>query len=274
MERGTKGPRIVGEVPPEYCGAVYYRLREDVTAAYGFNSFGWVNRSDPRLKKIFNAENRNKRILTSGLILDEGGALLPEWSVPLQARVKGVRLPLEFCCGEAGVIISERVREAIEALDCAQHIYVPVDAASDAGTKRFYVMFTPDAVFDDDPPLLHPKANRLRRQVFIGGSHGWKHPEWIMGSGDKHHFGYLDGRVLGKRQLFEDAGTLGNAYVFGPQLFARFASFGNIFQRWEELVPIGVSNEPDDDYDPFVNDLKNASSPKRQIFRPRLFGKP
>jgi hypothetical protein len=131
-------------------------MHEDVTAPYGLNSFEWVDRGDPRLKKIFRAENRGRGVLTSGFIVDEAGDLLSEWSVPLKARVKGTRAPLEFCRGEAGVIISERVREAIEELDCAKHIYVPVDADSDAGTKRFYVMFTPEAVFGEDPPLLHP----------------------------------------------------------------------------------------------------------------------
>jgi hypothetical protein len=113
----------------------------------------------------------------------------------------------------------------------------------------------------------------MRGCLFIGGTRGWRHPDWIMGSGDKHHFGYLDGRLLEDHQLLEDAGPLGNSYVFGPKLFARLASVGNIFQRWEELVPIGVTSESNDDYDPPIDDLTKPSSPERQTFWSRLFGK-
>jgi hypothetical protein len=273
----TKPIRTAGTVPAEYRGPVWYRTAEDTSSPAPRSRFRFRD-DKARLERLLNARNRGRHVLGSGLVVDESGALLPEWQTPLTAELIGSGRPdrVEYNrIFEAGVLVSERVHDAIAALEPGRHIFVPVDVASEGRMLRNYVMFVGLSHFwDTDVAILHPARNQLERWVYTSSQDrlGWRKPDWVRPRyGEAEHFGYLDGRVVDGLHLLS-SGLVDNAHVFSPKLFEAFARFGDIFQGWHALVPVGISFDDDAAYQPKV--LRPPEPPARRPgLMQRLFGR-
>lgn len=91
-------------------------------------------------------------------------------------------------------------------------------------------------------PVLHPEENALQQTTYIGGSVGYKAPSWMQSySPEKYHFGYLNGRVVDSRHLFQGGDDANGATFFSPELFEKIRKFGDMFPKLYELVPIGIA---------------------------------
>ena len=243
MTEKVKPLRIRGEVPDGYEGPVYYRTMEDLHAPWGPRaSFTWVE-DDARLGRLYNSRSRGRNVLTSGFVVDSDGQLLPEWREPLKARLVKDKIDREeFIVGDPAIRISERMHDAIVSLEPHEHIFIPVDAARPDGLKlRYYLMFIGKACIWDEP-VLHPEKNALQQITYISGNVGYDAPSWMKrSSSEKYHFGYLNGRVINSRHLFQGGDDTSSATFFSPELFEKIKKFGDIFPKLYELVPIGIA---------------------------------
>ena len=170
--------------------------------------------------------------------MDEVGQLLPQWHIPLKARLLTDKpLPYEFSS-----IVSERIYDAIVSLEPHAHIFIPIDATRpDERVERHYFMFMGDAFFWDSPPILHPEKNALEIIQYSNGTNGYADAPWVSSfSSDRYHFGYLNSQAIEGRHLFASS-MLGNERVFSDVLIDKLREFGDIFDKSRELVSIGVA---------------------------------
>jgi hypothetical protein len=230
----VRPPRVKGEVPEDYSGPVYHRLAEDMFAPVGKPAFRWAD-DKLRLERAFNTRDRLNGYRA---LLDGSGKLLPEWHVPLKAKILGDRpLREEYAPADPYTRLSERVYDAITSLEPSSHVFVPIDATRDDGTvERYYAMFMAGAKLGQ---VLHPDVNKLERIVYPDGTSDWSDPRWLSpASPDRDHFGYLDKAKIGDRHLFEGSSGV---VCFSPDLFGRIAVFGDVLPKFYYFVPIGTA---------------------------------
>jgi hypothetical protein len=191
----VKPARIRGSFPESYDGPRFYRVVD--FDRWNNNPVRLFTIADKKLaSRLFDETgNRDRRILQSGLIVDEAGKLLPEWQVPVRANIrKGVKsLYPEFYIGDGSPqLISARVQAIFEQLEPGKHIYVPVDAHwHDGGSERYYCFFSPHAVIYH---ALNPLANGQEPMTYNNGTPGWQVPGWLWDQCD--HFGYLQASTV------------------------------------------------------------------------------
>jgi hypothetical protein len=233
--------RLVGQVPSDYTGPVYYRTQENLNEPWGRSRFRW-NEPASKIEKLTGGLNRDGFVLKSGLVVDEHGALLPEWTTPLKARFLGgktERVEYQYE-GDGPKRISERLHDAIVSLEPNRHIFIPIDVTNDDGIERQYLLFVGKSFFWGDV-VLHPSKNRLQPKTYVSGSQGYESPSWVQShSEDRHGFGYLNGRVVDGLHYFAGGSVMNNGCIFSPELFDKIAGFGDIFEKPIDLVPMGI----------------------------------
>jgi hypothetical protein len=153
--------------------------------------------------------------------------------------------------------MSERVYDALLSLEGGKHHAFPIDITRKDGSieRRYQVFFDRNAFFVERE--LHPKANNLgpASQQFQLAGYRYHSPTWLMSKWDDH-FGYLDKAVIGGRHWFKGAAT--NHYV-SPELFAKIQPMGDIFEKWDLAIPIGVAD--DAEYPSLDDDAAIAPEP-------------
>jgi hypothetical protein len=242
MTGKIKPMRTAGTVPAEYLGPVYWRLVEYQPI---------VGKSDEPIAFLDSQERQDrlwidrykmpgKDIFTSGTVFDANGQVLPEWKVPLKAKWTTSRpVRVEYAAGMDSARVSERVYDAIQSLEPNKHHAFPIDISRSDGTieRRYQVFFAQDALLSERE--LHPQANNLRPFEKPFGAYRYQPASWMSSAyAQDHHFGYLDREAVGDHQWF--TGTASN-HIFSPALFEKLQAFGDIFEKWDVALPIGMA---------------------------------
>lgn len=137
--------------------------------------------------------------------------------------------------------MTERVHDAIEAIEPDRHLFIPIDATRpDGQVERHYFMKWGDAFLPERPPTLDPAKNGLEPVTYIGGSTGYSKPAWTQYEKDEVHFGYLNADAIGDRHLFA-CNLLDNQAVLSEALIDALRPFGDVFSKFHILCPIGVA---------------------------------
>lgn len=239
--------------PAGYAGKLYYRLQPNLTAMYpNWQKIDAVDRNRGAI--LDDVQNRNRRVLSSGLVVNETGNLLPEWQVPIKVAYSPEKQPYEF----NGIMMTERVHDVVESVEPGRHIFVPHDyVAQDGKIARWYRrMFGETYLLATAPPALHPVLNQLETYWYNLGGIGFLHPDWARvtvptDDGDFDHFGYLNENVVGGRHLF-NLELLDNQMVLSAELFDLLRNLGdNVLDRRDYWIPIGSAphDEPEGGYE-------------------------
>lgn len=235
--------RIEGEVPDNYSGPVYYRTCERDDAPFDSPRRLKFAESEDRIGRLHHPRNRGRNILRSGLILDADGALLPEFQAPLKARLTSAKPEgAEFLIGDPAIRVSERVHDAIVALEPDAHVILPIDAAHPAGhlVRQYLFYIGRNTIWGE--PVLDPSRNALEPVTYVDGSQGYRAPPWMIDSSQgRSTFGYLSAPNIFGLHLFKGGDDTNGALFFSPDLVARLRPLGDIFARHITLVPIGVA---------------------------------
>lgn len=236
--------RIVGDIPEGYAGPIYYRIIENQSGPYFTDKFEVDAESAERRALLHDPRNKDRNILTSGLVLDPEGKVLPEWQAPLKYNIlQDKPLSFEFM---PGGLTSERVHDVIEALDPGKHVFIPIDARwPDGRIERLYSMKWGADFFNADvsTPVLNPKLSHLELGTYTNGVKYYKHPDWIMGREvalNPFHFGFLNQNLIGNLNLFA-AEILNNAAVLSEPLMTELRKFGNVFHGADWYVRMGIA---------------------------------
>jgi hypothetical protein len=242
MSGKAKLIRTAGTVPPEYRGPIYWRLTQyhPLTG----NSDEPIEFLDSRERQarlwIDRTRMPGKDIFTSGTVFSENGQILPEWNEPLKARWTSNRpVRVEYAAGLHSARVSERVYDAIQALEPGKHHAFRIDVTRSDGTteRRYELFFAQDALLGERE--LHPQANDLHPYDKPFGPYRYQPASWMSAArAQDNHFGYLDRAVVGGHQWFKGTGT---NHIFSPKLFERLQPLGDIFERWFVALPIGMA---------------------------------
>jgi len=235
-----KSFKVKSEAPAFYAGPIYYRVFANVRSRAGRPLILEYDLSDvAREQVLFDHRVRHYSILNSGLIVDEGQNLLPEWQVPLKARLaKGAEVSYEFA---PGGFASERVRDLIETLDPGSHIFLPIDLTMPDGTvERWFKMMWSDDFFGETVPILDIDANTITSRE-INGVSKYNKPEWALSmTMEPYHFGYLNPKTLPDLNVFA-TNNLDNSEVMSEPLVARLEEMGVTMPKGSTLVAMGVA---------------------------------
>jgi hypothetical protein len=233
--------RTAGEVPAGYRGPVYWRVAEyHPLTGPGDERIEFLERPE-RLDRLWIDRYKmpGKDIFTSGTVFDENGELLPEWKEPLKARWKNSPKPVrvEYASGEHSARVSERVYDAIQSLEPGKHHAFAIDVSRTDGKvdRRYQVFFAQDAWLAERE--LHPAANNLSRFEAPYEAYGYRPASWMI-SVTENHFGYLDRETIGDRHWFKGTGT---NHILSPALFEKLKPFGDIYEKWDVALPIGMA---------------------------------
>jgi hypothetical protein len=192
-----------------------------------------------RAQVLFDHRVRYHSILSSGLIVDEGRNLLPEWQVPLKAKLaKGAEASYEFA---PGGLASERVRDLIESLDPGLHIFLPIALTlPDGAVERWFQMMWSDDFFGEAVSILDIEANALMSRE-VNGVPKYNKPDWARSmTMQPYHFGYLSPDNLPNLHLF-GTNNLDNAAVISETLTARLEEMAVTMPKNYTLVAIGAA---------------------------------
>jgi hypothetical protein len=244
MTAKFKTMRTAGAVPPGYDGPVYWRVMEYhlVRGASGEP----LEFTDSRERRdrlwIDRYKMPGKDIFTAGTVFDASGQILPEWREPIKARwTKPGPVRVEFYPSIYSARVSERVWAVMEALEPGRHHAFPIDILCTDGTieRRYEVFFARDALVGGRE--MHPEANDLKPATRPEGLFRYQAPMWLSeGTGGEDRFGYLDQSVVGGMHWFK--GTDTNQY-FSPELFAQLKPLGDIFPKWDVVLPVGLAGQ-------------------------------
>lgn len=236
-----KSFKVKSEAPASYAGPIYYRVFGNVRSRAGRPFILEYDLSDAERKQVlFDDRVRWHSILSSGLIGDESRNLLPEWQVPLKAKLaKGAEVSYEFA---PGGFASERVRDLIETLDPGLHIFLPIDLTLPDGTvERWFKMMWSDDFFGEAVPILDTEANRMERRE-VNGVVRYYEPDWARSMTlEPYHFGYLNPKTLPDLNVFGTS-NLDNSEVMSEPLVMRLEEMGVTMPKYSILVAMGVAH--------------------------------
>lgn len=235
-----KSFRVKNEAPASYQGPIYFRVFANVRSRAGRPFILEYDPSDAaREQVLFDHRVRYLSILSSGLIVDEGRNLLPQWQVPLKAKLaKGAEVSYEFA---PGGFASERVRDLIETLDPGLHIFLPIDLTlPDGSVERWFKMMWSDDFFGEKVPILDIDANGMMRRD-TGGIVVYDPPDWARSmTVEPNHFGYLNAKTLPDLNVFATS-NLDKAAVISEPLVVRLEEMGVTMPKHSTLVAMGVA---------------------------------
>ncbi|WP_315786264.1 hypothetical protein [Bradyrhizobium sp. SZCCHNPS1003] len=242
MTEEAKRIRTAGVVPADYRGPIYWRLVQyyPLTGKGGEPIEFLDSRERQDRLWIESYKMPGKDIFTSGTVFDANGQVLPEWKMPLKAKWTNNRpVRVEYAAGRHSARVSERVYDAIQALEPGKHHAFPIDIIRSDGTteRRYELFFAQDALLGERE--LHPQANNLRLYDKPFGSYCYQPASWMRAApAQESHFGYLDRAVVGDHQWFKGTDT---NHIFSPTLFEKLQPFGDIFENWFVALPIGMA---------------------------------
>jgi hypothetical protein len=219
-------PRIVGEVPPDYTGPVFYRSLR-LKSGGGRKSFDQCVTYDNKKIDGQNARQRlasyialNDMRLDHPDMFEASGALKGEWRAMRTAKRK-TNFPKERSKIESFHTCSQWVHDAIEALEPGVHALLPVRLAG--GGQEDEVVY--QLIYGNGGRgfvALSPRSNP--KQDWVGGGrHLMQTTEFAFLAAD---------RVRGKHIFWCEVG-----YVWSKALIDQI---GDVFSEEVGLVPIGV----------------------------------
>jgi len=236
-----KSLKVKNQAPASYEGPIYFRVFANVRSRAGRPFILEYDPSDTEREQVlFDHRVRYHSILSSGLIVDEGRNLLPEWQVPLKARLaKGAEVSYEFA---PGGFASERVRDLIETLDPSFHIFLPIDLTMpDGKVERWFKMMWSDDFFGDAVPILDVEANTITSRE-VNGVSKYNKPEWALSmTMEPYHFGYLNPKTLPDLNVFA-TNNLDNSEVISEPLVMHLEEMGVTMPKHSMLVAMGLAH--------------------------------
>jgi hypothetical protein len=214
-----KPPRIVGEVPADYEGPVFYRIANVSSPSASFGFKGWSNAEKLIWERLPNIAYLGELGLEPGRILDEQGQLLPEFAEPIKAKVDTRRKSADWELRTYPPLVSDRVKEIIDEFEPGKAVFIPIDAAwPDGRIDRYYW-----AVWGK---LMGRATDDITP------------PQWFH-SGDRE-FHYLSAaKVAGRHFIWGGSYT-----VLSGEIMRRF---GDVLLRQQVLVPCGVAAQSIED---------------------------
>jgi hypothetical protein len=228
--QAPKPPPIEGEVPKDYSGPVYYRLRTtgDNPGAPLSQSITFADRA--RAQKLSRISQLQAAFRKDPNLCDANGTLLSEWQTPLKGKLKAsARNSFEEISWSAIPMVSERVREVIEELAPGVHYFIPMDVEDRQGeTFRAYGFH---CGLTDRQPALALEAHGIPFTLSGAGDRLYTPPAWLRST----QFGLLDSAVLDGASLRYDA-TIG--LLFSAELVRRL---GGVMPKGTVFVPMGVA---------------------------------
>lgn len=195
MSEKAKRIRTAGVVPADYRGPIYWRLVQyyPLTGKGGEPIEFLDSRNRQARLWIDRTRMPGKDIFTSGTMFDGNGGLLPEWKKPLKAKWTNNRpVRVEYAAGSRSARVSERVYDAIQALEPGKHHAFPIDIIRSDGTteRRYELFFAQDATWragaapaGEQPPPLRQTIwfISLSSGVLDGGGASSRKSFWISG---------------------------------------------------------------------------------------------
>ena len=229
---------IVGDVPPDYSGPLYYRARTIRNPDPRYLQASPIIFDPPPLgQTIATADNMAVAFRVAPQFFDADGRLLPEFSRPLSGRFRSgvpAQLP-EICVGLFFYTrVSSRVRDVVERLEPGRNLFLPVDVArKDAPIERLYLFYVQ---LDHKAFPLAFRANGVEPSFTDAGDpfrNNWH--DQLHGP---HRFTFLNSAAIGPRHLYVSVhtGILYSAAVV--------EALGDVLPPNMAFVPMGVVDEP------------------------------
>ena len=224
--------------PSEYTGPLYYRVQSNLT--WPHPTWNWPDASEKKRRAQPGYQHPTSQGFPLSALLDARGQLLPQWQRPQTYQWLPEKMPYEFNTN----YFSERIRDIIEELAPARHVFLPMDfTASDGKLSRWYMRAFELTALRGLPPALHPDLNQLQVRRYSSGTIDFEKPEWAWCTShdisDYHHFGYLNETVVAGLHLLS-VSLLDNATVLSAELFERLRALGdNVLHRRDDYIPMG-----------------------------------
>jgi hypothetical protein len=214
-----KPPRIVGEVPPDYEGPIFYRISSLSSPSTGFGFKGWSKAEKLIYQRLPNINDLGPVGLEPGRVVDERGKLLPEFAEPIQAKVDTRRRSADWELRTYPPLISARVKEIIEEFEPGKAVFIPIDAAwPDGRVDRYYW-----AVWGN---------------LWGRATDDFTPPQWFHSRDEGFH--YLSAaKVEGRHFIWG-----GSYIVLSEEIVERF---GDVLVRQQVFVPCGVAPQSIED---------------------------
>jgi hypothetical protein len=261
MERDTSAaaaaprpPRVLGEVPADYSGRLYYRIRA-------------TGRSAPRYLQssplIFEPADVGQAIATADFVqmahraspalFDEQGKLRPQFQAPLKARIRSAvpeQLP-EWAIGLFFYqLVSPRVRDVIESFEPDKNIFLAVDCSRKSGeAQRRYLFYVQ---LDHIASALAFRANGVEPRISDNGNPYWN--DWHDHLHANPRFIFLNAEAIGSRKLYYSSHV---GVLFAAEVVE---ALGDVLSEDYAFAPVGVVTEPYDS--PAFRDAARVNSGK------------
>jgi hypothetical protein len=134
-----KPARIVGDVPADYHGPLYYRISNSSAPRTSFGFKGWSKAEKLIHQRLPNVNDYGPIGLEPGRVLDHLGQLLPEFAEPIQAQVDTRRNAADWELRTIPPLVSARVKDIIDEFEPGKSVFIPIDAAwPDGRVDRYY----------------------------------------------------------------------------------------------------------------------------------------
>lgn len=226
-------PRISGSVPADYRGPIYYRTRinhDEYAYKQLYGHLKFANRDLAR--RLACAYQHEVALRVDPRLFGPDREVLPIFREPILVSLSASapKKSPEWSFGHTQ-LVSERVREAIERLQPAKHLFIPMDIRGPDGWHRRYVFFVQR---DHTQPLLALKANGIEYTTNEFGVPLFSTPAWAL---SVDHFGYLSAPIIEGAAVDQD-GRIGT--VMSKALIDEL---GDVFPKGLYLVPMGVADE-------------------------------
>jgi hypothetical protein len=210
-----KSPRIVGEVPDEYEGPLYYRVRNLKSPKYRFGFKDFRRATKLLSERLPGVIYYGEAGLQPGRVVDDCGVLLPEFVRPICVDVKPGCTAPDWERSFNPPLVSARVKELIERFERGKAVFIPIDARwPDGRTDRYYWFVwgkLSERATDDVVP-----------------------PGWLDASNGDERFHYLSAARLAGRHFVTTS-----AYTVVSETMLE--QLGDILTKEQVFVPVGVS---------------------------------
>lgn len=223
----VRGEQIVGEIPPEYNGPIWYHV---VRRSFKRNTRLPLSIPAKLANPLFD-ESEERLLFPASRVMDVQGRFLSTYDRPVAFSMKNKPSRRVEFVQLSAPIVTERVHNAIVSLDSSPFIFIALDAhLPDTGVERWYVLYYGETWSAD---VLDPMANHLELTSFhMGQTPFYPVPDWFCRG--EPHFGYLKAEAVAQRHLI----PTGQGLIISSQLAELIA---DAFCDDYKLVPMGIA---------------------------------
>jgi hypothetical protein len=227
-----KPPVIVGDVPPDYRGPLYYRLLNRSAGRRKKPLQEMIKFDDRKLgDRLASVNPLHAAVRRAPQLCDPNGELLSDLREPLKARLKSSASKGwdEFSSGVI-TLVSPRIRNVIEGLAPDVHYFVPIDISGDEGAFRVYAFY---CGLSRQYPALALEANGIGYSLAENGVPVFTTPHWL----ETDSFAYLDASVIAGVPLLLDWKVW---LIFSAELVE---ALGDVMPAGTVFVPMGLDDK-------------------------------